>query len=132
MKHCLVVDDSRVIRMVARRILEGLSYSVAEAEDGMAALRVCREKMPDVILLDWSMPGMAGVELVRAIRAEPGGGLPVILITFTEMDAGAIAQGVAVGANDYLMKPFDRETLAAKLAELRSQRAAPPASAAAG
>jgi len=132
MTHCLIVDDSRVIRTVARRLIEELKFAAAEAEDGMAALRVCREKMPDVILLDWSMPGMAGVELVRAIRAEPGGGLPVILITFTEMDAGAIAQGVAVGANDYLMKPFDRETLAAKLAELRSQRAAPPASAAAG
>jgi two-component system chemotaxis response regulator CheY len=118
MANCLIVDDSRVIRTIARRLFEELSYVIAEAEDGISALRACREKMPDLILLDWAMPGMAGVEFVRALRAQPGGGRPVILVSLTEVDANEIAQGVAAGINDYLMKPFDRGTLAAKLAEL--------------
>ena len=131
MAHCLIVDDSRVIRTVARRILDALHFVTAEAEDGMSALRACREKMPDLILLDWSMPGMTGVELVRSLRAQPGGDRPTILISTTEIDAGEIAHAAAAGIDDYLMKPFDSETLAAKLAELRPHRTAQPLSAAA-
>jgi two-component system, chemotaxis family, chemotaxis protein CheY len=131
MAHCLIVDDSRVIRTVARRILEELHFVAGEAEDGMSALRACREKMPDLILLDWCMPGMTGVELVRSLRGQAEGGRPIILISTTEMDANEIAHAVAAGIDDYLMKPFDRETLAAKLAELHPHRAAPLASAAA-
>jgi len=131
MAHCLIVDDSRVIRTVARRIFEELHFVTGEAEDGMAALRACREKMPDLILLDWCMPGIAGVELVRSLRAQPEGSRPLIVISTTEMDAGEIAHAVAAGIDDYLMKPFDRETLSAKLAELRPSRVPPLASAAA-
>jgi two-component system chemotaxis response regulator CheY len=131
MAHCLIVDDSRVIRTVARRIFEELHFVTGEAEDGMAALRACRERMPDLILLDWCMPGMSGVELVRSLRAQPDGTRPIILISTTEMDAGEIAHAAAAGIDDYLMKPFDRETLSAKLAELRRPpRPAPLASAA--
>ena len=60
MKHCLVVDDSAVIRKVARRILEGLSFRISEAEDGEQALAACRADMPDAVLLDWNMPVMDG------------------------------------------------------------------------
>jgi two-component system chemotaxis response regulator CheY len=125
MAHCLVVDDSRVIRTVARRIFEELHFVAGEAEDGISALRACREKMPDLILLDWSMPGMSGVELVRSLRTQPEGRRPIILISTTEMDPSEISHAVAAGIDDYLMKPFDRETLAAKLAELHPQRAVP-------
>ena len=76
MAHCLIVDDSRVIRTVARRIFEELHFITGEAEDGMAALRAAREKMPDLILLDWSMPGMTGLEFVRSLRAQPDGDRP--------------------------------------------------------
>ena len=69
MKSCLVVDDSRVIRKVACRILESLHFEATEAPDGGTALAVCREKMPDVILLDWTMPDMGGLEFMRAICA---------------------------------------------------------------
>jgi two-component system chemotaxis response regulator CheY len=133
MANCLIVDDSRVIRTVARRLFEELHYATAEAEDGISALRACREKMPDLMLLDWSMPGMTGVEFVRALRAQPGGGRPVILVSLTEVDVNEIAQAVAAGINDYLMKPFDRQTLSAKLAELEAHRSdSRPLSAVAG
>ncbi len=127
MAYCLVVDDSRVIRTVARRILEELNFIVGEAEDGMGALRAMREKMPDIILLDWCMPGMSGLETVRSLRAQPGGDRPIILIATTEMDSNEIAHGVAAGIDDFIMKPFDRDTLAAKLAELNDHHfVAPP------
>jgi two-component system chemotaxis response regulator CheY len=131
MAHCLIVDDSRVIRTIARRIFEELHFVAGEAEDGMSALRACREKMPDLILLDWYMPGLTGAELVRSLRAQPEGGRPVILISTIEIDAGEIAHAVAAGIDDYLMKPFDRETLSAKLAELRPNRVPPLVGAAA-
>jgi two-component system, chemotaxis family, chemotaxis protein CheY len=118
MKHCLVVDDSRVIRAVARRILEELRYSVEEAEDGMAALRACHEKMPDLIFLDWNLPSMKGVDFVRSVRGQQDGGHPVILFCATESDPGEIASAMAAGANEYVMKPFDGSAVRAKLADI--------------
>ena len=118
MKHCLVVDDSRVIRTVARRIMEELHYAVEEAEDGMAALRALREKMPDLIFLDWNLPTMKGVEFVRSVRGQQDGGHPVILFCTTENDATEVAHAMAAGANEYVMKPFDGSIVRAKLAEI--------------
>jgi two-component system chemotaxis response regulator CheY len=133
MAHCLIVDDSRVIRTIARRLFEGLDYTASEAEDGIAGLRACREKMPDLIMLDWSMPGMDGVEFVRSLRAQPDGGRPAVLACLTEVDPDEIAHGVAAGIDDYLIKPFDREILSAKLADMGAQRSASaPKSAVAG
>lgn len=117
-KHCLVVDDSRVIRTVARRILEGLSYSVDEAEDGMGALRAVRDKMPDLIFLDWNLPTMKGVDFVKGVRGQQDGSRPVILCATTENDAGENAGAVAAGANDTIMKPFDAAAVRAKLAAM--------------
>ena len=118
MKHCLVVDDSRVIRAVARRILEELRYSVAEAADGMEALRVCHEKMPDLIFLDWNLPSMKGVEFVKSVRGQQQGGHPVILFCTTESNPAEITGAMAAGANDYVMKPFDGSAVRAKLADI--------------
>ena len=118
MKQCLVVDDSRVIRTVARRIFEELQFSTGEAEDGMSALRACREQMPDVIFLDWNLPSMPGTEFLKSLRGQPGGNRPVVLFCTTENDAGEIANAMAAGANDFIMKPFDRLVLRAKLAEI--------------
>ncbi len=118
MKHCLVVDDSRVIRTVARRIMEGLDYSVEEAEDGMTGLRAVREKMPDLIFLDWNLPTMKGVDFVKSVRGQQEGGHPVILFCTTESDASEIANAMAAGANEYVMKPFDGDGVRAKLADI--------------
>jgi two-component system chemotaxis response regulator CheY len=107
-----------VIRTVVRRIIEELRYSVDEAENGTAALRACREKMPDLIVLDWNLPSMKGVEFVRCLRGHEGGSHPFILFCTTENDAGEIAQARAAGANDCILKPFDRAVVRAKLAEV--------------
>ena len=118
MKNCLVVDDSRVIRTVARRILEDLSYAVDEAEDGMAALRACHEKMPDLIFLDWNLPSMKGIDFIKSVRGQQDGRHPIILFCTTESDPAEIAGAMAAGANEYVMKPFDGEGVRAKLADI--------------
>jgi two-component system, chemotaxis family, chemotaxis protein CheY len=118
MKHCLVVEDSRVMRTVARRIFEELKFEIGEAEEGMAALRAVRDKMPDVIFLDWNLPSMPGVEFVKSVRGQQNGSHPVILFATTENDPDEIAQAITAGADDYVMKPYDRASLRTKLVEL--------------
>ncbi len=118
MKQCLVVDDSGVIRKVTRQILEQLDFSVSEAEDGQIALNKCREKMPDAILLDWNMPVMDGIAFVSALRKEPGGDKPVVVFCTTENDYDHISRALSAGADEYVMKPFDREIIEAKFEEV--------------
>jgi two-component system chemotaxis response regulator CheY len=118
MKTCLVVDDSRVIRKVARRILEDMSFAVEEAGDGAEALARCRAAMPDAILLDWNMPVMNGLDFLRSLRADPGGDQPIVVFCTTENDLGAISQAIESGANEYIMKPFDSEIVQSKFAEV--------------
>jgi two-component system chemotaxis response regulator CheY len=115
MNCCLVVDDSRVIRRVARGFMENLGFEVAEADSGATAMTSCQARMPDVVLLDWNMPVMDGLEFLRALRLEPGGGRPKVLFCTTENDLQHIAAALAAGADEYLMKPFDEQILAAKL-----------------
>lgn len=114
MRTCLIVDDSSVVRKVARRILEDLDYVVDEAEDGQEAIDKCREQMPDAILLDWNMPIMSGLEFLKLLRAYIGGEAPHVIYCTVENDIGAIALALKAGANDYMMKPFDRAILEAK------------------
>jgi two-component system chemotaxis response regulator CheY len=114
MKSCLVVDDSSVVRKVARRILEDLDYIVDEAEDGQEAFDKCRQEMPDAILLDWQMPVMSGLEFLKLLRAFVGGQRPRVVYMVTEYDVGQIALALKAGASDYMMKPFDRDVLEAK------------------
>jgi two-component system chemotaxis response regulator CheY len=116
-KHCLVVDDSRVMRTVARHILETLQFEAQEAEDGISALDACRANMPDVILLDWQLPNMTGVEFLRSLRRQDKGSHPVVVLCTIENDVSQITEAMNAGANDYLMKPFDRESLEKKLTE---------------
>ncbi|GEP02362.1 response regulator [Methylobacterium oxalidis] len=118
MKTCLVVDDSAVIRKVARRIVETLGLRVIEAEDGAKALDRCTEAMPDAIILDWNMPNMDGYAFLRALRQAPGGTVPKVLFCTTENDVGAIARALHAGADEYIMKPFDRDILTAKLEQV--------------
>src|SRR3989344_3141739 len=106
-RTCLIVDDSRIIRKVARRIVEGLKFDVDEAADGSEALAFCAGVMPDVILLDWSMPVMDGLTFLRRLRALPGGDRPKVLFCTIETRAERIAEGLSPGADHSVMKPFD-------------------------
>ena len=117
-KTCLVVDDSHVVRKVARRILENLGYTCEEAEDGQVALAACRKSMPELVLLDWNMPVMNGIEYLRALRQEPNGTKPVVVFCTTENDMSSIQEAMGAGANEYIMKPFDNDIIAGKLAQL--------------
>jgi two-component system chemotaxis response regulator CheY len=114
-RSCLIVDDSRMIRKVARTILEGLGYKVAEAENGEEALARCKATMPDLILVDWNMPVMSGVEFVSALRGLPVSSEPKVVFCTSNSDTDDIRKGIEAGADEYVIKPFDHETLRAKL-----------------
>lgn len=114
MKTCLVVDDSRVIRKVARRLLETMGFEVSEAGDGAEALAWCRTVMPDAVLLDWNMPVMSGIEFLRMLRKEPGGDAPKVILCTVENDMSRIEEALEAGADEYIMKPFDGDIIASK------------------
>lgn len=115
MKTCLVVDDSKVIRKVARHILETLGFEVSEAGDGREALDSCLAAVPDVILLDWNMPVMSGMDFLRALRDTALASRPKVVFCTTENGMAYIRAAIEAGADEYVMKPFDRETLESKL-----------------
>ncbi|NMA97865.1 MAG: response regulator [Phyllobacteriaceae bacterium] len=114
MRSCLIVDDSSVVRKVARRILEDLDYVVDEAEDGQEAIDKCRQQMPDAVLVDWQMPIMSGLDFIKLLRAYVGGEKPHVIYCTVENDIGAIALALKAGADDYMMKPFDQRLLVSK------------------
>jgi two-component system, chemotaxis family, chemotaxis protein CheY len=118
MKKCLIVDDSSIIRKVARRILEDLAFQILEAENGEQAAEACRRELPDAILLDWNMPKMDGYDFLRLLRQLPGGDRPKVVFCTTENDVTHIARALQAGANEYIMKPFDKDIVEAKLQEI--------------
>ena len=118
MKSCLIVDDSRVIRMVARKILEELEFETEEAADGQQAVDQCAIKMPDAVLLDWNMPVKSGIDFLRDLRAMPGGEAPIVVFCTTENDIEHIQEAIEAGANEYIMKPFDSEIIQAKFTQV--------------
>ncbi len=118
MKKCLIVDDSRVVRTVAGRIVKDLSFDICEAGDGAKALEMCREDMPDAILLDWNMPVMNGIDFIRALRREDNGKDPVVVFCTNENDAEHIGEAIRSGADEYVMKPFDADIIRGKFSEV--------------
>jgi two-component system, chemotaxis family, chemotaxis protein CheY len=117
--HAIVVDDSRATRMILRRLLNELEFEVVEAGDGQQALDVLAEVGPvDLALVDWNMPVMDGITFVRALRRDPAqDGCKVVMVT-TESDVDRVVEALEAGANEYAMKPFDREVIAGKLSML--------------
>ncbi len=118
MKSCLIVDDSKVIRMVARKILQELEFDIAEAVDGQDALESCKKSMPDAVLLDWNMPVMSGIDFLKNLRTLPGGDKAVVIFCTTENDVEHIQEAIEAGANEYIMKPFDSEIIQAKFSQV--------------
>ncbi|MCB9982389.1 MAG: response regulator [Rhodospirillales bacterium] len=118
MKSCLIVDDSRVVRKVARRIAEDLGFECDEAEDGQKAYEACQAKMPDAILLDWNMPVMSGIEFLEKLREMDNGASPKVVFCTTENDMSHIQRAIQAGANEYIMKPFDSEIIESKFIQI--------------
>lgn len=115
MTKCLLVDDSRVIRKLAGRIMSNLSIETAEAENGQLAYEFCSAEMPDLILLDWNMPVMDGLTFLKKLRNSGLEPQPKVLICTTETDLSKIATAIQAGADEYIMKPFDQDILESKL-----------------
>ena len=117
-RHCLVVDDSRVIRRIARSVIEKAGLRVSEATNGMEALIACRSELPDCIVLDWNMPVMNGIDFLGALREEFGPDKPTVILCTTESEIDFIVRALDSGAQEYVMKPFDDEILLGKFAQL--------------
>src|SRR3954469_5740505 len=118
--NALIVDDSRTTRAIIARLLQGLGYTTSEAPDGAAALRHLETQgAPEIAFVDWNMPEMTGIEFVQWVRKEARyDGMQIVMVT-SENDMANVTQALAAGANEYLMKPFNRESLEAKIALLR-------------
>jgi two-component system chemotaxis response regulator CheY len=114
MKRCLIVDDSRVIRRVASRIVEDLGFEAEEVADGAKALALSQKRIPDIVLLDWEMPGLTGIEYVKELRKLPGGDAAKVIFCATENDVEQIKLALDSGADEYIMKPFDSDIVRAK------------------
>jgi two-component system chemotaxis response regulator CheY len=114
-KRCLIVDDSRVIRKISRSIVERLGFEVSEAENGKEALARCSASMPQLILLDWEMPVMSGIEFVAELRRRGDAPQPVVVFCTTKSAELDLRAAIAAGADEYMIKPFDEVTLRSKL-----------------
>ncbi len=114
--RALIVDDSRAIRRIIGEIMKELGFKISEAAHGLEALQRLEEiETPDIVLIDWNMPEMNGLELIRAIRANPKfADLPLMMVT-TETEMERMAMAFLAGVNEYVMKPFDKATILDKL-----------------
>ena len=114
--RALVVDDSRAVRVIIRNILVEMGMEVVEAGNGVEALERLRQNSDvELVLVDWNMPEMNGLDFIRAVRAQRGyDGLRIMMVT-TETESDQVVRALSAGANEYLMKPFTKEVLVAKL-----------------
>ena len=116
MRTCLIVDDSRMIRRVAGRIVRELGFDVVEAVNGQDALDKCMIDMPTAVLVDWAMPIMDGFDFVKALRELPHGDIPTVVFCTSVRDVERIVEALAAGADEYIMKPFDSDIIESKFA----------------
>lgn len=114
--RALVVDDSKAMRMIVGRTLKGLGFEVIEACHGLDALERLKESGGiELALVDWNMPEMNGYEFICAVRADTAyNSMPLVMVT-TEAEMSQVVKAIEAGANEYIMKPFTRETIQEKL-----------------
>jgi len=117
-KSLLIVDDSRTVRSIVRKMLSETDLVMSEAEDGEEALTVCKKSLPDAIIVDWNMPVLDGIGFVRRLRAMPGGKTPSVIFCTTESSMDHITEALEAGADEYIMKPFDGDIVLYKLAQV--------------
>jgi two-component system chemotaxis response regulator CheY len=114
--RALVIDDSRAVRMIIGSILQELSMEVSEAANGLEALdQLQRTPDIDLVLVDWNMPEMNGFDFLRAVRSQRAYDAVRILMVTSEAEGGQVTRALQAGANEYLMKPFNKDVLVAKL-----------------
>ncbi|KUO58204.1 MAG: hypothetical protein APF80_03055 [Alphaproteobacteria bacterium BRH_c36] len=118
MKFCLIVDDSDVIRKVASKIVEGVGHIAVEAETAEEGLRLCQSSMPDIILLDWQLPGMNSMDFLAELGNVNSDRFPQIIYAVTEADPHDLARAYRCGIASHILKPYDRQTLGHALAAL--------------
>ena len=118
MKTCLIVDDSKIVRKVMRTIIEPLGFAILEAENGQEAMAVMHHDGADVVMLDWNMPVMTGLEFLRLLRAEKTLAQPKVIFCTTENEFEKIQEGMKAGADEYVMKPFDEQIIRGKFEQL--------------
>jgi len=117
MKTCLVIDDSDVIREIVVRMVRDLGLEAKEANTAADAVDICREKKPDVVLLDWDLPSMGALDFLRGAGALEPDQRPVIVLCATENDPQQFSLAKAAGAEHHILKPFDKDGVAAVFAE---------------
>jgi len=114
--RAIVIDDSRAMRGILRRILTGMSFEVIEAKDGQEALsRLAETGRPDLAVVDWNMPNMNGFEFLKAIRADHSFDPMLVVMVTTEVEMLQVASALEAGANEYVMKPFTEDGMRDKL-----------------
>lgn len=118
MKTCLIVDDSAVVRKLASKLIEEIGFACSEAADGQQALDQCRDNMPDVMLLDWSMPVLDGMDCMKQLRGFPGGEEVKVIFLSTYTDMSKVEEAMREGADEYIMKPFDRDVIKTKFRQV--------------
>lgn len=119
MKNCLIVDDSSTIRKIVRGMFESFGFHCAEAENGQVAFDYCTHgKNPDLIMLDWNMPVMTGIEFIRNLSTANLPSTPPVIFCTTESQMSFIEQALGAGAVDYIIKPFEKDILRDKLVNL--------------
>ncbi len=118
MKNLLIVDDSPIVRRIAREFMTSLGFACREAADGQEALTLCAAAMPDALLLDWNMPVMDGIDCLKQLRQNPGAAGVKVIICTTHAELAEIEEALLAGADEYVMKPFDREMLEGKFRQV--------------
>ena len=115
MKTCIIADESRVIRMVSKKIMESLLFSVLEAEDGEEVISLCDKQIPDLILLDIKFQTLNGLEVVKRIKEQYQEQAPKVIFCSSVNEKDKIAKFLNNGADEVIMKPFDSDILKSKL-----------------
>ena len=114
--HALVIDDSSAMRRILSRILKGIWFEISEDKDGQEAL-ACLEQLrkPDLVLVDWNMPKMNGLEFVCSVRSNPAYNNIRLMMVTTEITMNQVSKALDAGANEYVMKPFTKDVILEKL-----------------
>lgn len=113
--QALVIDDSRAMRLILTRMLRDLGFEVAEAGDGREGLDQITGIRPALVLVDWNMPEMTGIEFVEAVRLAPYCSMARVVMVTTETEVPQVVRALDAGADEYIMKPFTKESIFEKL-----------------